>query len=220
MDPVLKAGARHLWFVTIHPFDDGNGRIARAHRRYGRWRAPNAARSASTACRRRSGRSAKRITTFWNRRRKARLRSRRGWNGSWAVWTALSAGTETALAAVFRQGPVLEDACRHVAQRPAARDPQSAAGWRLRGEADIVQVGEARQMLPGHGAPRHPTSSRTASCARTAGRPEHELFPVDPGGRRRSTPFTAPGPVLQTSWQCSTACAILHVDFGVGEFGR
>ena len=30
LDPVLKAGLAHLWFVTIHPFDDGNGRIARA----------------------------------------------------------------------------------------------------------------------------------------------------------------------------------------------
>jgi Fic family protein len=30
MDAVLKAGVAHLWFVTIHPFDDGNGRIARA----------------------------------------------------------------------------------------------------------------------------------------------------------------------------------------------
>lgn len=29
-DPVLKAGVAHLWFVTVHPFDDGNGRIARA----------------------------------------------------------------------------------------------------------------------------------------------------------------------------------------------
>jgi Fic family protein len=29
-DPVLKAAVAHLWFVTIHPFDDGNGRMARA----------------------------------------------------------------------------------------------------------------------------------------------------------------------------------------------
>ncbi len=30
IDLVLKAGVAHLWFVTIHPFEDGNGRIARA----------------------------------------------------------------------------------------------------------------------------------------------------------------------------------------------
>jgi len=30
IDLVLKAGVAHLWFVTLHPFDDGNGRIARA----------------------------------------------------------------------------------------------------------------------------------------------------------------------------------------------
>ena len=29
IDPVLKAAIAHLWFVTTHPFDDGNGRIAR-----------------------------------------------------------------------------------------------------------------------------------------------------------------------------------------------
>ena len=28
--PLLRAGLAHLWFVTLHPFDDGNGRIARA----------------------------------------------------------------------------------------------------------------------------------------------------------------------------------------------
>jgi Fic family protein len=30
IDQVLKAGVAHFWFVTIHPFDDGNGRMARA----------------------------------------------------------------------------------------------------------------------------------------------------------------------------------------------
>lgn len=29
IDPVLKAAIAHLWFVTIHPFDDGNGRLSR-----------------------------------------------------------------------------------------------------------------------------------------------------------------------------------------------
>lgn len=30
IDPVLKAAIAHFWFITIHPFDDGNGRMARA----------------------------------------------------------------------------------------------------------------------------------------------------------------------------------------------
>lgn len=29
---IVKAGLAHLWFVTIHPFDAGNGRIARTRR--------------------------------------------------------------------------------------------------------------------------------------------------------------------------------------------
>jgi Fic family protein len=30
LDPVLKAAIAHFWFIIIHPFEDGNGRIARA----------------------------------------------------------------------------------------------------------------------------------------------------------------------------------------------
>jgi len=30
IDPVLKSGIAHFWFVTLHPFEDGNGRISRA----------------------------------------------------------------------------------------------------------------------------------------------------------------------------------------------
>src|SRR5690606_35390313 len=30
LDPLLRAAITHFWFITLHPFDDGNGRIARA----------------------------------------------------------------------------------------------------------------------------------------------------------------------------------------------
>jgi Fic family protein len=40
-DPLIKAAIAHLWFATLHPFDDGNGRIARAISRIQLARADN-----------------------------------------------------------------------------------------------------------------------------------------------------------------------------------
>lgn len=44
MNSLLAAGLAHFWFVTIHPFDDGNGRIARAIADMGLARAENSSR--------------------------------------------------------------------------------------------------------------------------------------------------------------------------------
>lgn len=67
---LVRAGLGHLWFVTLHPFDDGNGRIARAIGDLLLARAM-AVRSVSTACRRRSSGNARPITTYWSGRKKA-----------------------------------------------------------------------------------------------------------------------------------------------------
>lgn len=44
LDPVLKSGLAHFWFVAIHPFGDGNGRIARAIAERNLTRAENGSR--------------------------------------------------------------------------------------------------------------------------------------------------------------------------------
>lgn len=72
VDPVLKSALVHLWFVTVHPFDDGNGRIARAIAVWD-WRALRIAANGFTACRRKFFWNAKRITTYFKKRRNPRL---------------------------------------------------------------------------------------------------------------------------------------------------
>ncbi|MFC7671357.1 Fic family protein [Hymenobacter humi] len=77
LDPVLKAGLAHFWFVTLHPFDDGNGRIARAIADLQLARADGTG-SAATACPRRSRPNARRITTCWKAASVGPWTSRRG----------------------------------------------------------------------------------------------------------------------------------------------
>ena len=91
IDPVLKAGMAHLWFVTIHLSMMGTAG-SRAPSQTWLSRDRRTARSGSTACRRRSGRSAMPITTFWRKRRRGRWTPRRGWAGSSAASGGLLTG--------------------------------------------------------------------------------------------------------------------------------
>lgn len=88
MDPVLKAGLAHLWFVTIHPFDDGNGRIARAIADMMQARSEQSPqRFYSMSAQIRRERNTYYIIESWRRPRKPTSTSRAGWAGS---LTALS----------------------------------------------------------------------------------------------------------------------------------
>jgi Fic family protein len=88
IDPVLKAGLAHLWFVTIHPFDDANGRIARAIADLGTFREQHAKvlRFYSMSAQIRQERNA--YYEIPEATRKERLMSRAGWNGFSAAWAA------------------------------------------------------------------------------------------------------------------------------------
>ncbi|MFC3965768.1 Fic family protein [Nocardia jiangsuensis] len=78
---MLKAGLAHLWFVTIHPFDDGNGRIARAIEDLAFARSSRAA-AASTACPPRSSAIARTTTPSSNTLSEAISTSPAGCSGS------------------------------------------------------------------------------------------------------------------------------------------
>jgi len=76
-DPLLKAAIAHLWFVTIHPFEDGNGRIGRAIAEMCLARSDGSAqRFYSMSSQILEERKA--ITRFWKRPRLDRLISRNG----------------------------------------------------------------------------------------------------------------------------------------------
>jgi Fic family protein len=70
IEPLIKVGLAHLYFVTIHPLEDGNGRIARAITEMSLG-ASRTAGSGSIACLRRSGRSARATTKFLSRLKRA-----------------------------------------------------------------------------------------------------------------------------------------------------
>ena len=102
LDPVLRAAQAHLWFVTIHPFDDGNGRIARAIADWGLARSEDSARRFySMSAQIRAER--KEYYDILERTQGGTLDV-----SEWMEWflgclDRAIAGTETALAVVFRR---------------------------------------------------------------------------------------------------------------------
>ena len=147
-EPVLKAALAHLWFVTIHPFDDGNGRIARA--------------IADMALARSEG-SSRRFYSMSAQIREERgeyyrilEQTQRGTKDvtTWMEWflaclTRAIEGARSGSLRCDRQGALLGDAARCAAERSsAAGDQQAARG--LRRKADDVEVGGADEELERH----------------------------------------------------------------------
>ena len=153
VDAVLKAGLAHLWFVTIHPFDDGNGRIARAIADMALARSDNSSQrfySMSSQIRKerkayydileRTQKEARDVTGWmswfvdcpWPRHRERRSYPRRN----------------------SGQGTVLGAYRRSSRQRPATQSPEPSLGG-FQGQSHYIQVGEADQVLLRHRPARH-----------------------------------------------------------------
>ena len=172
-DWVVKSALAHLWFVTIHPFDDGNGRVARA---------------IADMALARSERSSQRFYSMSSQIRAERNdyyrileRTQKGttdvtdWMaGSWAVWAGLSTGQRPP----WKRCSPRRASGRHRGcspQRPAAAGAEPSPG-RLRREADHLQMGQAHQMFSRHSPARHhqPHQPRNPG-PRSLRRPQHQL---------------------------------------------
>jgi hypothetical protein len=175
IDPVLKAGLAHLWFVTIHPFEDGNGRTARA--------------VADTALAR-SEHSSQRFYSMSGTDQAGAQRVLRhpgkhaerhhGRDCLDALVPGLP-GPRYRRRACHVEGRAEQSAIpgSHqicAAQRPAAIRDQPPAG-RVRGQAHEFEVREADEVLAGHRLSRYSGAGR-ASCPRSKSRggTQHELF--------------------------------------------
>ena len=131
MEPVLKAALAHLWFVTIHPFDDGNGRIARA------------IADMSLA---RSERSSQRFYSM-----SAQIREQR------AEYYRILEQTQQATLDVTGW---MEWFARRAAERASAAGDRPVARG-IRGQSDDDEVGHPDEELPGHCVAGHSAAGRS-----------------------------------------------------------
>lgn len=156
LDPAFKAGLAHLWFVTLHPFDDGNGRIARA--------IGDMALARSEQCEQRfyslSAQIQQERTDYYNvleRSQKSDLDVT-----EWLLWflaclqRAIARANET-LSAVLTKAKFWE----HFADVPINERQIKVLNQLLdgfEGKLTTSQVGQAGEMLSGHCLPRHSQS--------------------------------------------------------------
>ena len=153
MEPVLAAGVAHLWFVTIHPFEDGNGRIARAIADMALARSeesPERFYSMSAQIRRERNAYYDMLETNSKRwpgyHRLAGLVSRmpRARHRKRSAYPRPRLG----------KGQLLGGPCLRYAERAPGEDPQPASG-RFRREAHLVEVGDDEPLFPRHGESGH-----------------------------------------------------------------
>ena len=180
IDPVLKAAVAHLWFVTIHPFDDGNGRIARAIADWALARSEGSSQRFYSMSSQITGQSEARdvYRDMLERAQKSTLDIT-----DWVEWflacldRAITA-TETTLGAVFRKATLWDkwdkNAGGTINERQKKCSTNSSMGLKA---ADINQMGDHCQVLAGHGATRHSEPHQSGHPGqRLGGRAEYELL--------------------------------------------
>ncbi len=165
-DTLIKAGLAHLWLVTLHPFDDGNGRLSRA--------------VGDMALARAEGNS-QRFYSFSAQIQRERKdyydqleATQKGpldvtpWL-SWFLGCLLRAvqGADATLVGVG-QSPVLAALGGHAHEYTANAGAEPCAG-RHGGQADQRQMGSHWQMLCGHCAARHQRPAGARRAAQTGG---------------------------------------------------
>ena len=172
---MLKAGIAHLWFVTIHPFEDGNGRIARA--------IADMALAAPKSSRQR----------FYSMSAQIRLERKDYYDmlestqkgdleiTHWLEWflgclDRAHRRRRDYPGGGFRQGALLADACRRCTlQRASAQHGQPTAG-RIRGKAHQRPSGR-----------RSPKARRTPHLRDINDLIEHGVLKKDTGGGRSTS---------------------------------
>ena len=185
--PVLKAALAHLWFVTIHPFDDGNGRIARAIADMALARSedsPQRFYSMSAQIRR----SDPDYYDILEHTQKGTLDIT-----PWMEWfldclgRAID-GAQTTLAAVLAKARFWEAHSGCVPLNDRQRLVLNRLLDGFEGKLTTSKWATAREVLAGHSAARHPGARRARDPRPQPGRrPEHQLRV---GGAAHGRPLT------------------------------